>query len=76
SLVDADEVYLFEPDNLSWSLNEQAQQAGMNCLSSTDEIVTQVVDKVRPHQHILIMSNGGFNGLHELLISHLTDKFN
>ncbi|MFY8326400.1 UDP-N-acetylmuramate:L-alanyl-gamma-D-glutamyl-meso-diaminopimelate ligase [Pseudoalteromonas sp. ZZD1] len=76
SLIDADEVYLFEPDNLSWSLNEQAQQAGMNCLSSTDEIVTQVVDKVRPHQHILIMSNGGFNGLHQQLISHLTEKFN
>lgn len=76
SLRDADEVYLFEPDNLNWSLNEQAQQAGMNCFTSTNEIVTKVVNDVVPQQHILIMSNGGFNGLHEQLIRAIETKYN
>ncbi|KKK59998.1 hypothetical protein LCGC14_3028750, partial [marine sediment metagenome] len=75
SLVDADEVYLFEPDNLSWSLSEQAKQAGMVCLSDTDKIVEQVVSQAQPQQHILIMSNGGFNGLHDTLITALQHKF-
>lgn len=75
SLADADDVYLFEPDNLTWSLSEQAKQAGMLCLNNTDEIVEQVVSQAQPQQHILIMSNGGFNGLHDTLITALQHKF-
>lgn len=76
SLVDADDVYLFEPDNLNWSLSEQAQQADMNCFTSTHEIVNHVTNNVQPRQHILIMSNGGFNGLHDQLIRAIEAKFN
>ncbi|NMM41168.1 UDP-N-acetylmuramate:L-alanyl-gamma-D-glutamyl-meso-diaminopimelate ligase [Pseudoalteromonas arctica] len=75
SLVDANEVYLFEPDNLSWSLHEQAEQAGMQCLTNTDKIIERVVANTKPQQHILIMSNGGFNGLHDKLITALQHKF-
>ena len=35
SLRDADNVLLFEPENLNWSLKEQADKAGMQCFSST-----------------------------------------
>ena len=72
SLSDADEVYLFEPDNLGWSLQEQAQQAGMNCYADTNDIIAQVVKQAAPQQHILIMSNGGFEGIHQRLIDALT----
>ncbi|KTF12283.1 UDP-N-acetylmuramate:L-alanyl-gamma-D-glutamyl-meso-diaminopimelate ligase [Pseudoalteromonas sp. H105] len=76
SLIDADDVYLFEPDNLNWSLSEQAEQAGMNCFTHTHEIINHVTSNLQPHQHILIMSNGGFNGLHDQLISAIETKFN
>jgi UDP-N-acetylmuramate: L-alanyl-gamma-D-glutamyl-meso-diaminopimelate ligase len=75
SLVAANQVYLFEPDNLSWSLHEQAELAGMQCLTNTDKIIEQVVANAQPQQHILIMSNGGFNGLHDKLITALQHKF-
>ncbi|WP_064435229.1 UDP-N-acetylmuramate:L-alanyl-gamma-D-glutamyl-meso-diaminopimelate ligase [Pseudoalteromonas neustonica] len=75
SLVDANDVYLFEPDNLAWSLSEQAKQAEMVCLSNINEIIEQVVASAQPQQHILIMSNGGFNGLHDKLITALQHKF-
>jgi UDP-N-acetylmuramate: L-alanyl-gamma-D-glutamyl-meso-diaminopimelate ligase len=75
SLSAADEVLLFEPDNLAWSLKAQADKAGMQCFSSTEAIIHNVLEHVKPEQHILIMSNGGFNGLHQQLVDALTTQF-
>lgn len=74
SLSAADEVVLFEPENLSWSLAEKAQQAGAHCFSSTQQIIDYLVDRVQPHDHILVMSNGGFENIHQRLLSALTTK--
>ncbi|RRS10690.1 UDP-N-acetylmuramate:L-alanyl-gamma-D-glutamyl-meso-diaminopimelate ligase [Pseudoalteromonas sp. J010] len=71
SLAVADEVYLFEPEGLSWSLKAQAESAGRRCFSSVDEIVTQVVANQAPNQHVLVMSNGGFGGIHDKLLTAL-----
>ncbi|XQF93264.1 UDP-N-acetylmuramate:L-alanyl-gamma-D-glutamyl-meso-diaminopimelate ligase [Pseudoalteromonas espejiana] len=75
SLESADDVLLFEPDNLNWSLKEQADKAGMQCFSSTQTIIDSVLSNIAPNQHILIMSNGGFNGLHQQLVDGLATKF-
>ncbi|WP_339141619.1 UDP-N-acetylmuramate:L-alanyl-gamma-D-glutamyl-meso-diaminopimelate ligase [Pseudoalteromonas galatheae] len=71
SLDAADEVYLFEPEGLSWSLKAQAETAGRQCFASVDEIVAQVVTNQAPNQHVLIMSNGGFGGIHDKLLTAL-----
>ena len=75
SLRDADEVLLFEPENLSWSLKEQAEKAGMQCFDSTIAIIETVLENIEPNQHVLIMSNGGFNGLHQQLVDGLANKY-
>jgi len=75
SLRDADDVLLFEPENLNWSLKEQADKAGMQCFDSTTAIIDTVLENIEPNQHVLIMSNGGFNGLHQQLVNGLTDKY-
>jgi len=75
SLRDADEVLLFEPENLNWSLKEQAGKAGMQCFNSTQTIIDTVLENIEPNQHILIMSNGGFNGLHQHLVNGLAAKY-
>ncbi|WP_024611268.1 UDP-N-acetylmuramate:L-alanyl-gamma-D-glutamyl-meso-diaminopimelate ligase [Pseudoalteromonas sp. TB64] len=75
SLRDANDVLLLEPDNLNWSLKEQAEKADMQCFSSTQTIIDTVLESIEPNQHILIMSNGGFNGLHQQLIDGLADKY-
>ena len=72
---DADEVLLFEPENLSWSLKEQAEKAGMQCFDSTIAIIETVLESIEPNQHVLIMSNGGFNGLHQQLVDGLANKY-
>ncbi|BBN80511.1 UDP-N-acetylmuramate--L-alanyl-gamma-D-glutamyl-m eso-2,6-diaminoheptandioate ligase [Pseudoalteromonas sp. A25] len=71
SLAQADEAYLFEPQGLGWSLKDEAHKAGRHCFDSTDEIIAKVCEKAQPGQHILIMSNGGFEGLHQKLLSAL-----
>ncbi|USD29132.1 UDP-N-acetylmuramate:L-alanyl-gamma-D-glutamyl-meso-diaminopimelate ligase [Pseudoalteromonas sp. SCSIO 43201] len=71
SLAVANEVYLFEPEGLSWSLKAQAESAGRRCFASVDEIVTQVVANQAPNQHVLVMSNGGFGGIHDKLLTAL-----
>ena len=75
SLRDADEVLLFEPENLSWSLKEQAEKAGMQCFDFTIAIIETVLESIEPNQHVLIMSNGGFNGLHQQLVDGLANKY-
>ncbi|WP_372760224.1 UDP-N-acetylmuramate:L-alanyl-gamma-D-glutamyl-meso-diaminopimelate ligase [Pseudoalteromonas sp.] len=76
SLADADEVLLFEPDNLTWSLKEQAAAAGMQCFTNTQCIIDNLVENIAPNQHVLIMSNGGFNGLQQQLVDALHKTFN
>jgi UDP-N-acetylmuramate: L-alanyl-gamma-D-glutamyl-meso-diaminopimelate ligase len=75
SLSAADEVYLFEPQGLNWSLKEIAKQFDANCMNSVTEIVEHVVENASPHQHILVMSNGGFEGIHTKLLNALSTKF-
>jgi UDP-N-acetylmuramate: L-alanyl-gamma-D-glutamyl-meso-diaminopimelate ligase len=74
SLNDADEAVLFEPRNLNWSLQEKAQQSGAQCFSSTNQIINYLLEKVMPGDHILIMSNGGFDNIHADLIDALANK--
>ena len=39
--------------------------------SSIDEVVQQVAQAVRPGDHVLCMSNGGFGGVHAKLLDKL-----
>ena len=74
SLATADDIYVFEPANLGWSLKEQAQKAGAHCYSDIDELVADIVSKAAAQNHILVMSNGGFGGIHQKLLNALGEK--
>ena len=71
SLDAADEAFLYEPDGLSWSLRAHAEQAGRQCFNSIDDIVDAVIAKQSGKSHVLIMSNGGFAGIHDKLLTAL-----
>lgn len=75
SLDIADDVYLFEPQGLNWSLKEVADRFDATCLSTVDDIVAKVVENAASDQHILVMSNGGFEGIHTKLLDALSKKF-
>ena len=71
----ADEVIWFEPPGLNWSLREVAKNAGnkQKALCSVDEIIEYTLGESRSGDHIVIMSNGGFAGLHHKLLEALND---
>jgi|TARA_R110000851_G_scaffold59390_2_gene137518 UDP-N-acetylmuramate: L-alanyl-gamma-D-glutamyl-meso-diaminopimelate ligase len=74
SVADADSVFWFQPAGLDWSMEELvASQAGHAQLhSDIDKLVAAVVTQASPLDRIVVMSNGGFEGVHERLLAALS----
>ncbi|MFB0912127.1 MAG: UDP-N-acetylmuramate:L-alanyl-gamma-D-glutamyl-meso-diaminopimelate ligase, partial [Glaciecola sp.] len=73
----ANEVFLFEPENVDWSMQELVinSTAPVHLYKNTVDIVEAVVNQAQPGDQVLIMSNGGFNNIHQSLLTALTKKF-
>ena len=69
----ADSVVLYQPKNLGWDLGSVAAALGSKAqvFDSTPAIANYLANSARAGDHVVIMSNGGFNGLHEKLMSAL-----
>jgi len=72
SLKDADRVFCYDL-NLGW--DAQAALASMGdraaIKNNLDELISVIVATARAGDHILVMSNGGFGGIHEKLLQRL-----
>jgi UDP-N-acetylmuramate: L-alanyl-gamma-D-glutamyl-meso-diaminopimelate ligase len=73
ALATADRSWLLNSADLGWDL--PAAVAGMGerarVLSTVDALVAGLAAEARTGDHILVMSNGGFGGLHDKLLSAL-----
>jgi UDP-N-acetylmuramate: L-alanyl-gamma-D-glutamyl-meso-diaminopimelate ligase len=76
SLLAADDVWLFTPPDLGWDVSPIMASLGKRGHSSRDigELATALAQAVRPGDHVLIMSNGGFGGLHDKLLAELQKR--
>lgn len=74
SLAGADRVWLYEAGDLDWSLADitTGVDGTISVNGSIDSIVEEVVACATSGDHVLIMSNGGFGGIHERLLSALS----
>jgi UDP-N-acetylmuramate: L-alanyl-gamma-D-glutamyl-meso-diaminopimelate ligase len=72
----ADEVYLYEPEGMDWSLVDSVahSNAPTHCLRDVEKIVQGVCNVAQPGDHILVMSNGGFEGIHGRILDALKMK--
>jgi UDP-N-acetylmuramate: L-alanyl-gamma-D-glutamyl-meso-diaminopimelate ligase len=75
ALSDADAVALYQPKNINWSLFEMAKslQNGQ-IFNDTSDLIAHLVSQAKSGDHILIMSNGGFENIHERLLTTLKSK--
>jgi UDP-N-acetylmuramate: L-alanyl-gamma-D-glutamyl-meso-diaminopimelate ligase len=66
SVRDADQVIWYAPPNLGWDLAQTAAQSPVPAIvaDSLEAIIARVKSQARPGTHVVIMSNGGFGGLH------------
>jgi len=73
SLAEANHSLLFQPEGLAWDLATSTKSLGKKCQVFTDieSIITMAVKMAEADDHIVIMSNGGFEGIHQKLISRL-----
>jgi UDP-N-acetylmuramate: L-alanyl-gamma-D-glutamyl-meso-diaminopimelate ligase len=73
ALVEADEIILLRSPGLKWSIDEVAAAVGPRCqvLDSVADIVSRIATQAAPGDHVLIMSNGGFEGIHDRLLAAL-----
>nr|VVV05209.1 UDP-N-acetylmuramate--L-alanyl-gamma-D-glutamyl-meso-2,6-diaminoheptandioate ligase [Aliivibrio wodanis] len=74
SLHAADSVYLFQPDNIAWSVDDVAKQCSQPAYTHNDidAFVDMIVAEAQPGDQILVMSNGGFEGIHGKLLDKLS----
>jgi UDP-N-acetylmuramate: L-alanyl-gamma-D-glutamyl-meso-diaminopimelate ligase len=75
SLDEADRAFCYSA-NLGW--DPAGALAGMGARASShaelDEMVTAIASFARAGDHILVMSNGGFGGVHQKLLDRLAAK--
>ena len=73
STVDADKVFWYAPDNLGWDLASAVANAPVptQVCNTLDEIIAGVLALAEPDTQVVIMSNGGFGGIHTQLINAL-----
>jgi UDP-N-acetylmuramate: L-alanyl-gamma-D-glutamyl-meso-diaminopimelate ligase len=73
SLSGADEVWLFSPPDLGWDTAPILSALGNrgHASSSIESLAESLAKSARPGDQVLIMSNGGFGGLHGKLLAAL-----
>jgi UDP-N-acetylmuramate: L-alanyl-gamma-D-glutamyl-meso-diaminopimelate ligase len=69
-------VHLLEPVNLTWSLQDVIDNSKVKVVphKETQSIVEQACSSAQPGDHILVMSNGGFENIHQRIIDKLGDN--
>jgi UDP-N-acetylmuramate: L-alanyl-gamma-D-glutamyl-meso-diaminopimelate ligase len=75
SLKDADKVFCYAA-NLGWDAEAVFAPMGETAQvhHNLDALVTAVVNEARPGDQVLVMSNGGFGGIHEKLLARLAKR--
>jgi UDP-N-acetylmuramate: L-alanyl-gamma-D-glutamyl-meso-diaminopimelate ligase len=73
ALDGADEVWLYAPSSLSWDVSAAVAPLGARAhvVAELDALVLELSRRLRSGDHVLIMSNGGFGGLHTRLLQAL-----
>lgn len=76
SLKQADSTYLFQPDNIDWSVQDVADACHQpaHVSDNMDVFVAKIVSEAQAGDQILVMSNGGFGGIHQKLLDALALK--
>ena len=73
SLQQADKILMFQPAEVDWDMqsvvNEMGESAELH--RSVSDIVNLLAEQARPGDHILVMSNGAFGGIHQKILDAL-----
>jgi len=76
SIASADEVLICENKALRWDLHAIAQTASTLLMikPDIDQVIDYLVENTAPGDQIVIMSNGGFDNIHQRLINAMQSR--
>jgi UDP-N-acetylmuramate: L-alanyl-gamma-D-glutamyl-meso-diaminopimelate ligase len=77
AFADANGVWIYQAPDVHWDMNTAIVGLGQrgHVVSSIDAIVQAIVQTARPQDHVLIMSNGAFGGIHQQLLEALAKRY-
>lgn len=69
----ADQIIIFNTPDIQWDVRRSLADLGdkLLILDNTSAIANHLGQVAQPHDHILVMSNGGFEGVHEKIMAAL-----
>jgi len=69
----ADEVLWYEPEEVSWSMQDTSDQSAtkIHIFDDIDQLTLRASKSISGSTHIIIMSNGSFQGFHIKLIDEI-----
>jgi len=84
SLEAADKIFAYGAsagkDSLGWDLNEvlaplnHKEKERACAFDDLSDLVNMVAKEAKPGDHILVMSNGGFGGVHQKILTAIQEK--
>ena len=76
SLHDAQAVFIYQPDTILWKVSQitDALIQPAKWSASIDKLVEMIAKEAKTGDHILVMSNGDFGGIHNKLMVKLQGK--
>ncbi|MCL2917388.1 UDP-N-acetylmuramate:L-alanyl-gamma-D-glutamyl-meso-diaminopimelate ligase [Shewanella litorisediminis] len=76
SMALADEAFLYQADNIGWDIRDAMAQAPLpvDVDYDIDSIVAKVAARVQSGDQLVVMSNGGFGGIHGKLKAAIAAK--
>ncbi|MEM7283854.1 MAG: cyanophycin synthetase, partial [Pseudomonadota bacterium] len=72
ALSDADRVMVYMPPNLEW--NFDLDKRTMSIHDSVEDIIQQCRRELKEGDQVVVMSNGGFDGIHKRLVVELESE--
>jgi UDP-N-acetylmuramate: L-alanyl-gamma-D-glutamyl-meso-diaminopimelate ligase len=73
----ADRVFVYEPTNLSWSMEQLLTDSKTTATlhKDMDNLIKSILSCCKEGDQILIMSNGSFGGIHNILLEKLAQTY-
>ena len=75
SLSRADRVFCYSA-GIKWDVASVLEPLGARAEAHADfsSLLERVTGALEPGDHVVVMSNGGFNGIHEKLLARLSER--
>ena len=72
----ADLAFWYQPPGLDWNLSEVVGNAPVpsELIGDPDQLIARLVQESQPGDRIVVMSNGGFGGIHQKLLDALAQN--